>query len=122
MNIPTNLNTFMKTSKIENKRFGITEKSFAHIQETLAEYPEIEKVLIFGSRAMGTARRGSDIDLALFGEKVTLKLALDLAGRFRYRVPIPYFVDVVAAEHTNNEALKAHIKQEGKLFYEKKEG
>jgi predicted nucleotidyltransferase len=110
----------MKTSKEENNR--ITEKSFAHIQQTLAEYPEIEKVLIFGSRAMGTARRGSDIDLAIFGEKVTLRLALDLAGRFRYRVPIPYFVDVVAIELSNNDALKAHIAQEGKLFYAKKEG
>ena len=32
--------------------------------------PEIERVVLFGSRAKGTAKRGSDVDLALWGKSL----------------------------------------------------
>ena len=47
--------------------FGISDKSYQILQQYFARKPNIEKVVIFGSRARGTCRNGSDIDLALFG-------------------------------------------------------
>ncbi|MGN6601079.1 MAG: nucleotidyltransferase domain-containing protein, partial [Ginsengibacter sp.] len=52
----------------ETVRFGLTQKQLQSILQTIQSFPEIEKVLIFGSRASETNRPGSDIDLAVFGK------------------------------------------------------
>jgi predicted nucleotidyltransferase len=71
------------------ERFGITEKSFELITEAIARRPEIERAVIFGSRAMGNAKHGSDIDLAIYGDSVTRATAESLSREFNERVPIP---------------------------------
>jgi predicted nucleotidyltransferase len=44
------------------------------IQDVLAHFPEVRKAVLFGSRAKGTAKQGSDIDLALHGEGLDWRL------------------------------------------------
>ena len=51
--------------------FGLSEKSTALIHEILKKYPEVEQAIIYGSRAKGNYREGSDIDLTLKGERLT---------------------------------------------------
>jgi predicted nucleotidyltransferase len=99
------------------ERFGITEKSFDLITEAIGRRPEIERAVIFGSRATGNAKHGSDIDLAIYGEKVTPATAESLSRELNERVPIPYYVDVVAYGHTDHEGLKRHIDTEGREFF-----
>ena len=48
--------------------FGLPESAIEAIRRVLAKCPGIEKVVIYGSRAKGTFRPGSDIDLALYGD------------------------------------------------------
>ena len=55
----------------ENLRFGLNQKQLQLITETIVSFPEIEKVFIFGSRAIDTNRPCSDIDLALSGQQLT---------------------------------------------------
>lgn len=62
--------------------FGITETSYRLLMGTFSNYPEIEEVIIFGSRAKGTCKKGSDIDLAIKGDLCTSLLALDLQAHF----------------------------------------
>ena len=50
-----------------NPRHGLTEKTVARIAGVLVGFPNVEKALLFGSRAKATHKRGSDIDLALVG-------------------------------------------------------
>ncbi len=57
--------------------FGVTEASWNRLLQALDEAPEVSRALLFGSRALGRARRGSDIDLAVEGEGVTSLVALD---------------------------------------------
>ncbi|MEW5845474.1 MAG: nucleotidyltransferase domain-containing protein [Bacteroidota bacterium] len=53
--------------------FGISEKSYLLIIDVLKSYPEVEAAIIFGSRAKGNYKNGSDIDLALIGESLIVK-------------------------------------------------
>lgn len=98
-------------------RFGISEKSFALLLETFAKYPQVEEVIIFGSRAKGNYKKGSDIDLAIKGEKCSASLALTLQSYINEELPIPYMVDIVDYNSLNHQELKEHIDRVGIVFY-----
>ena len=102
-----------------NNSFGIYDKSFNLIRESLAEFPEIEKAVIFGSRAMENHKGGSDIDIAICGENVNHNTTSRLYGKLNEELPIPYFVDVVNYNLINLEELKEHIENNGKIIYER---
>ena len=61
---------------------GLTEQAVNAVQKVFGKYEEIESAILFGSRALGTYKNGSDIDLALEGSKIDLtllfKIELDL--------------------------------------------
>lgn len=100
--------------------FGISEKSFSLICTTFQDFPDIERVLIFGSRAKGNWKKGSDIDLAIYGNKLNANTVLDLAGKLNEGLPIPYHIDIVAPQLTMHKGLKEHIQRVGELFWEAK--
>lgn len=81
------------------------------------EFYSIEKVLLFGSRAMGNHKKGSDIDLAVVGKEFTFHDLGKLKTRLNDELPIPYFVDVIHVNTLNNRELLAHINQKGKVIY-----
>ncbi|OYU65969.1 MAG: DNA polymerase III subunit beta [Cytophagaceae bacterium BCCC1] len=97
--------------------FGISNRSFEYIKQTFESYPEIKEVLVFGSRAKGNYRNGSDIDLAIKGTGNCLKLALDISGILNERLPIPYQVDVLSYYDLENSDLISHIDRVGKSLF-----
>lgn len=96
--------------------FGLTDKTLHLIQACFKQYPEINWVKIYGSRAKGNYQRGSDIDLA-FSSAVDysgdLLTALD-------ELPTPYLFDVTHYETLKHEGLKAHIERVGVVIYQTK--
>ena len=100
-------------------RLGISEKSYRLLVDTLSEYPQIEQVLIFGSRANGNYKKGSDIDLAIIGVDCSAKLALNLKGYINEELPIPYMVDIVDYHSLKTKELKEHIDRVGIQFHKK---
>ena len=96
--------------------FGISEKSYKLIIKVLMQYPNIEKTIIYGSRAKGNFRRGSDIDLAITGEKLSPAIALEIAALLNEQEPIPYKLDVIHYESICNSDLKEHIDRVGQEF------
>lgn len=60
--------------------FGISHKSFQIIQDTFKQYPQIEQVILFGSRAKGNFKKRSDIDLVLKGHSCTAQMIQQLSG------------------------------------------
>jgi len=94
---------------------GLTDHDRAIIRDAIARYPEIQRVTLFGSRAMGTFGRGSDIDLALEGPNLTTatraKLAADLEDS-----NLPYKVDVLIRTPKLDKAVEQHIRRYGKPF------
>ncbi len=59
--------------------FGLSDNTIEEITGVFRQHPEIDKVLIFGSRAKGCYREGSDIDLALFGDKINRRILLKIS-------------------------------------------
>lgn len=100
--------------------FGLTDKSYRIIKEILSELPQIEQAIIFGSRAMGNYKKGSDVDIAIKGKNIDPQLVIKLNTLLNEEMPLPYFFDIVHFEKLNNEKLKEHIKKEGKLFFSSK--
>jgi len=97
--------------------YGLLERDLKYIIEAVSKYPEIEEVIIFGSRAMGNYKKGSDVDLALKGEKVERKTVRRLSDDLNEEYPLPYFFDVVNYNDISNEELKEHIDNKGKRIY-----
>ena len=102
-----------------NNNFGIYDNSFSEIIKELHKYSPIEKAVIFGSRAMGNYKKGSDIDIAVFGENFTYDMLVKLHSELNEELPIPYFIDILHFETTENEEIKKHILSEGKIIYTK---
>ena len=97
--------------------FGLPPSTVDTIRQILADVPAVEKAVIYGSRATGNYRPGSDIDLTLFGDA----LDLDTLGQIATRLdesPIPYQVDLPNFKLIEHEGLREHIERAGQLFYD----
>lgn len=84
----------------------------------LNEQPSVKKVILFGSRAAGKARNGSDIDLAISGD-ISFKENLRIQAHINQELPIPYTVDVLHLESIKDEELLNHIERFGKTLLQK---
>lgn len=104
-----------------NNSFGISEKSYEHITQFFKNEENVEEVIIFGSRAMGNYKKGSDVDLAVKGKKLTYKEINHIYFILNEELPIPYFVDIIHYDTLENEALKKHIDEEGKSLIKVKQ-
>ena len=78
----------------------------------------LEKAVIFGSRAMGTNRPGSDIDIALYGENLTIHDKISLITIID-DLDLPYETDLLHVQSVTNQELLAHISRVGKVIYER---
>ena len=97
--------------------FGLTPATLDTIRRILAAVPAVKKAVVYGSRAKGTHRPGSDIDLTLFGDA----LDLDTLGQIATRLdesPIPYQVDLSIFKLIEHAGLREHIQRVGKPLYE----
>lgn len=97
--------------------YGLLERDLKYILEAIRKYPEIEKAIIFGSRAMGNYKLGSDVDIALKGENVNRTTVIRLSDDLNEEYPLPYFFDVINYNDITNEELRKHIDSVGKEIY-----
>ncbi|MBO6659578.1 MAG: nucleotidyltransferase domain-containing protein [Roseivirga sp.] len=99
-------------------KFGLEEKVIDTVNECLSNYLEIEEVIIYGSRAKGNYRNGSDIDLTLKGDSLTLSTILKLENEIDDLL-LPYKFDLSIYHQIDNQDLIDHIERVGKIFYTK---
>ena len=102
--------------------FGLYPKSYHTITEVFQSTPEVEEVIIYGSRAMRNYKKGSDIDLALKGKNLTADIITKLSTQLNQVLPVPYHIDIADYNKIENEELRKHIDDYGKEFYRKKCG
>ncbi|MBI4236990.1 MAG: nucleotidyltransferase domain-containing protein [Deltaproteobacteria bacterium] len=88
----------------------------ASVRATLARFPEIREARIFGSRAMGNFKTGSDVDLALYGTG-PLACVTRISTLLNQELPLPYYFDVIDYASISNAALRAHIDAFGVSCY-----
>lgn len=94
-------------------------KRYKIYKKALEQCEEIEKAIIFGSRAMGNYKNGSDVDIAVLGELISNNTILKLNDYLNEIYPLPYFFDIINYNSITNENLKKHIDIEGKIIYTK---
>lgn len=98
-------------------KFGFSDKSLMITKATLHMFPEIERCAVFGSRAMGHHRNGSDVDLVVYGKQITDKTLIRLGAMLNEELPLPYFFDIVHYDTLENFELIEHIDERSVLFY-----
>lgn len=100
-------------------KYGLSEKSLQKIYDVFDRYPEIEEVILYGSRARDDYKNGSDIDLTLRGgnaltHKVLSKISSDLDDQL-----LPYTIDLSIYENLRNQDMIEQIDRIGVTFYRK---
>lgn len=102
-------------------KFGLKETTIQKICDVFARYPQVKKAVLYGSRAKGSYKNGSDIDLTLHGGD-------DLTLRVLYRIMeeiddllLPYTIDLSIFCHISDPDVVEHIERVGVTFYEKRE-
>jgi predicted nucleotidyltransferase len=100
-----------------NPEFGLPPDTLGTIRQILADFPVVQKAIIYGSRAKGTHRPGSDIDLTLLGEALDLDTLGQIATRLEEST-IPYQVDLSVFKLIEHAGLRHHIERVGKVFYQ----
>lgn len=94
--------------------FGLENRDLVEINLILSKYPEIENVLIYGSRAKGNYKIGSDVDIAIKGRQINNTVVNEIEMNLNEETFIPYFFDVVHYESLTNDELIKHIDKFGK--------
>jgi len=98
--------------------FGLPDATVVSMQRVFERFPQVEKVIIYGSRAKGNFRPGSDIDLTLLGQElngsVLSHILVDLDD-----LNMPYMLDVSLFDQIGSDDLLSHIERAGKVFYQK---
>ena len=98
-------------------KFGLSEKTLTMLLDFFVQFPEVEQVKVYGSRAKGNFKRGSDIDLAFYAHTES-----PLEGKLRVELeelPIPYLFDITDYYRLDHADLKDHIDRVGQVLFEK---
>jgi predicted nucleotidyltransferase len=95
--------------------FGLYPNSYKEILSIFQNHENIEKVIIYGSRAKGNYKEGSDIDFTLIGD-----LNYDEIIKLKHEFEdsnIPYLIDISIYNDLESKSLIEHIDRVGQIFY-----
>lgn len=95
---------------------GLSDAQISRIISVIESYPGIRQAVLFGSRAMGSHRYGSDIDIALDADNLPIEDLLHLHTLID-DLNLPFIVDLVHIQRINNEDLIDHIHRVGKVLF-----
>ena len=101
------------------QRFGLSVATIDKIHGVLAQHPSVQRAVIYGSRAKGNFKPGSDIDLTLFaaeGKDINHRELADILDEVDDLL-LPYTMDLSVFEHLNHDKLREHIERVGVVFY-----
>jgi len=93
-------------------RYGIEDSIWERILSVLKANASIKQIILFGSRAKGNFRNGSDIDLALKGKSISADDVLDLRLKLD-ELNLPWEIDLLHYETITDPAVKEHIDRVG---------
>ncbi len=88
---------------------GLPEKADTQICAVFSKHPEVEKVILYGSRAKGNYKPGSDIDLALLGADLTQKILGQIQSELDDGL-LPYRFDLSIFSQITHSDLIGHVR------------
>ena len=99
-------------------KYGLSDRTLQKIHGVLSHYPQVKKAILYGSRAAGTYRNGSDIDLTLCGDELTHSVLSRIDTELDDLL-LPYTIDLSIFDQIDNPAMVDQIQRSGVDFYEK---
>jgi predicted nucleotidyltransferase len=96
--------------------FGLPSDVVSQIRSVFGAFPQIESVIIYGSRAKGNYRPGSDIDLTLVAPTLSISHLFEIENELDDLL-LPYKIDLSLFHQIENPDLVDHIQRVGKLFF-----
>ena len=99
-------------------KFGLKENVIEKIQQVFSSTAQVEEVILYGSRAKGNFRKGSDIDIVVKGKGLTLQVMNQISTGLDDLL-LPYMFDVSVYSKISDPNLLDHIRRVGVIFYRK---
>lgn len=93
--------------------FGLPARTLELLRGVLAKHPGVQRAIVYGSRAKGTYRPGSDIDLTLDAPGLTFSELLRVNAELD-DLMLPYTIDLSLLGQIDNPSLLSHIERVGK--------
>lgn len=100
-------------------KFGLEDKILEDIKSSFSKVPAIQKVILYGSRAKGNYRTGSDIDITLIGNDLTLDNSIYPLHNLLDELYLPYIFDISIFKKIDNKNLIDHINRIGQIIYQR---
>lgn len=97
-------------------RYGIKEEQWDMLCNIFAKNPKIEKVILYGSRAKGTYKPFSDVDLTLVGCDLSMNDLADTINAIDDLL-LPYMFDISLYQQLRSQELLDHISRKGIVIY-----
>lgn len=97
---------------------GLSEDVVSRIRSVFARHHAVEKAILYGSRAKGDFKVGSDIDLTLIGQGLTHDHRAMIASELDDLL-LPYTIDLSLHGEIDNPALLDHVSRVGRTFYQR---
>ena len=97
--------------------YGLSDRTLNTLYSIFRKYPGIKQVILYGSRAKGNFRAGSDIDISIKTDDTFTHTDLLRIGNDFEDSDMPYYIDISIYEKLTNHELKEHIDRVGKLLY-----
>lgn len=101
-------------------RFGLKETTIQKICAVLKRHPQVETAILYGSRAKGNYKKGSDIDLTLRGKGLTLNVLCKIMDELDDLL-LPYTIDLSIFDDISDPDVIEYIQRVGVTFYQKGE-
>jgi predicted nucleotidyltransferase len=98
--------------------YGLNIKTIENIKAVLLSFPDVQKALLYGSRAKGNFKIGSDIDISLVGEKLNLKILNKISDSLD-NLFLPQKFDLSIYHQIENQDLLDHIQRNGIILINK---
>ena len=98
---------------------GLPAPAVVAIHGVFSHFPALESAVLYGSRAKGNYKPGSDIDLTLHGKDLTTATLADIADKLEDLL-LPYTFDLSIFATLGHPELRDHIERVGVVFYERK--
>lgn len=99
--------------------YGLKGNVINQIRQVLSRYEELEQALLYGSRAKGNFKPGSDIDLTLTGDGLNQRILNKIEDELD-DLMLPYTFDLSILKQVTNPDFIDHVKRVGIVFYERK--
>lgn len=100
------------------KQFGLQKQDIQKINAIFEQFETVLEVILYGSRAKGNFKNGSDIDLTIIDNNLNFSQLIDIESKLDDLL-LPYKIDLSQKKHITNNDLIKHIEKIGKIFYKK---